>query len=101
MASNDFVALLGDEEVRASIESWAHNREGGISEQHRVAWELVLGALLRRATDGDPDGNQETLRSEVDQRLQASPLFSPGPGLKAIGNVDEMINNASDFSSAM
>lgn len=101
MASNDFVAWLGDEEVQDSIESWARNREGAISEQHRVACDLVLRALLQRATDGDPNGNLETLRSEVDQRLQASPLFSPDSGLKAIGSIDEMINNARDFSSAM
>ena len=101
MASDDFVALLSDEEVHDSIESWAGNRAAAKPEEHRVACELVLRSLLRRGTDGDPDGKLEALRSEVDQRLLESPLFLPTSGLAAIGSVEDFINRARDFSAAM
>lgn len=97
LASDEFVTLLSEAEVRDSIESWANKHEAGKPDEHRMAVDMVLRALLRRITPDDRDGELEKLRVVVDQRLLANPLVAPGSGLTPLGNVDELIRQIRDF----
>ena len=96
MASDEFVALLSDEEVRDSIESWVSKYEAAKSDEHRVAVDMVLRALLGRASGDDRDIELENLRIVVEERLLINPLLDPGSGLAVLGSVDEFVDRARD-----
>ena len=91
MASDEFVAMLSEEEVRDSIESWGERQVEANSDEHRLAVDLVLRALLRRVTQDDRDQQLEELRSAVDQRLLANPLVASGSALRSLGSVEDVI----------
>ncbi|HBJ36809.1 MAG TPA: hypothetical protein DDZ51_19045 [Planctomycetaceae bacterium] len=91
MASDEFVALLSEEEVRDSIESWVERHDEAKSDEHRLAVDMVLRALLRRVTQDARDQHLEELRSAVDQRLLANPLLASGSALRSLGSVEDII----------
>jgi hypothetical protein len=91
MASDEFVALLSEEEVRDSIESWGERHDEAKSDEHRLAADMVLSALLRRVTQDARDQHLEELRSAVDQRLLANPLLASGSALRSLGSVEDII----------
>jgi hypothetical protein len=88
--------MLSEEEVRDSIESWGERQVEANSDEHRLAVDLVLRALLRRVSQDDRDQQLEELRSAVDQRLLANPLLAPESTLRSLGSVDDVIKQIRD-----
>lgn len=97
MASGEFVALLSEEEVRDSIDSWANLHNSAKSDEHRMAIDMLLQTLLRRVAQGDVE--LEELRSMVDQRLLDNPLLAPGSALRSLGSVEDVIKLIRDSFS--